>query len=171
MEKYISAQEGGENLFSESSHAAKLIERVNPMVHPLSNPDDYKRQRDEDAENFRKKQRAQIFKSKRMYEEELPELEIPDVGPKTPEHIMEEAGKPAITEPPVSIADLPMIMQEFWNTAPEICLAGLNKLRRLLSAKGPTPIQEIMDLGFLPRLLELLKCKEKPLIQVNIREG
>ncbi len=168
MEKKEAPEEG--SLFASEDPKSKPTTRPNPMLHPMTNADDYKRKRDEDAELFRKKHREQIFKSKRMYEEEQPSLEIPDVGPKAPEHHVQpmvEPGKVPTTEAPVSLADLPAIIQEFYSPAPETCLVGLKKLRRLLSTQGQTPVQEVLDLGVLPRLLELLKCTDKQQIQVR----
>jgi len=170
MEKKEEKKEN--SIFEESSDEEKIIDRKNIMENKLSDINDIKRNRDENAENFRKKQRDKKFKAKRMFEDELPELDIPEINSKIPatitelkQNIQPEPSKPA--EPVISLSDAPFILQEFNSNDPEICLSGLKKFRRLLSASGSTPIQEVLDLGILPRLCELLKCSDKPILQLE----
>eukprot|EP00826_Nyctotherus_ovalis_P017625 TRINITY_DN1519_c0_g2_i5.p2 TRINITY_DN1519_c0_g2~~TRINITY_DN1519_c0_g2_i5.p2 ORF type:complete len:193 (+),score=32.56 TRINITY_DN1519_c0_g2_i5:64-642(+) len=149
-------------LFSQSNANDK--KRANPMANPLESIDEFKRQRDEDSEGIRKRMRDRMFKLRRRFEDELPELNIPEasseIASAAKEPMEDQAGK-------LTLADLPVILQEFFSTDQQVCFSGLIKIRKLLTAEEPTPIQELLDAGALPRLLELLKCIYKSQMQLE----
>lgn len=56
-------------------------------------------------------------------------------------------------------------MQGIFVEPQEIVLSSLRKLRSMLSSKFDTPIQEAIDLGAVPKLIELIGKKENYSIQ------
>eukprot|EP00826_Nyctotherus_ovalis_P045721 TRINITY_DN5089_c0_g1_i10.p1 TRINITY_DN5089_c0_g1~~TRINITY_DN5089_c0_g1_i10.p1 ORF type:complete len:274 (+),score=53.03 TRINITY_DN5089_c0_g1_i10:121-942(+) len=136
--------------------------RRNPMANPLAIFGEYKRIRDKRVEELRKERRYKSFKSKRMHEDNKHEEINSETIPAIPPTI--ETGEDVAA---VSLSELPAVVSEFNSSDPEECLSGLNKLRRLLSARGIIPIQQILDAGVLPRILELLRASNNPLLQLE----
>lgn len=158
----MESAEPDSELFSSLALRGKKSFRRSPLANPLSILDEYKRIRDERAEELRKEHRYKSFTNKRMHEEKKHEEDDSETSPAIPPAI--ETSEDAAA---VSLAELPEAVREFGSSDLHECHSGLNKLRRLLSAKGVTPIQQILDAGVLPRILELLKAPASPLLQLE----
>jgi len=156
------------DLFGQTDPDNKKKERFNPLATVLSSIDKFKRQRDEDVEDLRRKQRDKMFKLRRRFEDELPEFNIPEANsgtPTTTKEPMQDQEDKKVEKAP--LADLPLILTEFSSADPEVCLSGLTKMRILLTKDTNVPLQELFDAGVLPRLIELLKYKGKSAIQLE----
>lgn len=165
MEENKEVAYGG--LFSQYNPNDKKKDKVNPMLNILSDINEFKRQRDEDTEDLRKKQRDKMFKLRRRFEDELPEFNIPEAtieSPLVPKEVMEDPTSPLKEVP---LVDLPLILQEFNSDNVDTCLSGITRMRLLLTKAASDPVQELLDAGVLPRLIELLNCKESSSIQLE----
>jgi hypothetical protein len=154
------------DLFGQANPDNKKKEKPNPLATALSSIDKFKRQRDEDAEDLRRKQRDRMFKLRRHFEDELPEFNIPEANIEIPKAVKEPMQED-IKSKELSLVDLPLVLAEFNSTDPEVCLSGLTKMRLLLAKDTDSPIQELIDAGVVPRLIELLKYKGKSAIQLE----
>ncbi len=175
MEKPSKSDLFGEAGKTASDQFSKFEERKK-FIAPsaLENPDDFKRKRDETAEALRRRDRESRFKSKRMENEEEflgaePE-ELAAKGAQTSEEPMGKMEGPVQT-PMAVLAELPGILLDLRQTEREKCLSALRRLRKLLSAKGYTPIQEVIDAGVLPALLEYCTQEHDAQIQVTFGWG
>ena len=163
-----------QDLFGHSqkpSDPSSLLEERKKFIAPstMENPDDFKRKRDETAEAMRRRDRESRFKSKRMEGQEEPAVEEQeDVPGKS--SMEEDIGKVEVVAPlqtPMTVlAELPGILLEIRQTERDKCLNALKHLRKILSAKGYTPVQEVIDAGVLPILLEYATHEQEPQIQV-----
>jgi len=135
----------------------------------LENPDELKRKRDEAADLMRRRDRENRIKKKRMgYDEDFMIVDEGDLPEKPKTEVKEEKKemqKDLQTFMQV-IEQLPNILMNLKNTDHEKCLNALTKLRKLLSARGYTPIQEVIDAGVLPVLIDYAAQDSDPGIQV-----
>ena len=151
------------DLFAEDDPEEKDIDRESLVEKALLYSDKYKRVWNEDTDELRKKQRDKMFKSMRMYEDDLPELIIPEAEVKPNDINMDSAeGIPEIEPENIAIT-----LQEFNDENPEVCIIGLKKIRSMLSKERVDLTQNVLGYGVLPRLLEMLKSFDKPPIQLE----
>lgn len=159
MEQYQNIKQnedlfGGEKKSPDNKILEKLEERKKNLNHQFANDEDIKRNRNEMHDALRKEKRDNIHKSKRCLDNELPES-----GGTTDSAHSQESSKPIVI-------DLPSVCAKVFKDDAQACLEGVTMLRRLLAIKGPTPIQEVIDTGVLPRLISCLSAKNFPQLQV-----
>ena len=82
------------------------------------------------------------------------------------QELLPEADTPEIMSPIDIIKFLPGILIELAHNEPIQRLEAVRRLRKILSAKGYTPIQEVIDSGIIPLLLKYCTYDTDPELQV-----
>lgn len=129
----------------------KLEDKKKSFFNTLSS-DDIKRRHDDSAQELRKSTREQNKAKKRGGYEPTAAF-----SPDNATINQKLAG--------VSLADLPQLMAYITSGNVEHIYFGTVGLRKLLSKKEDSPIQEIIDIGAVPHLIKFLELRDNPALQ------
>ena len=132
----------------------RMMDRRRNFKKGAGGAEDARRAREDETIQIRKKEREeQLARRRRMGEEEEEESKIP-VG--VPKRISKEVQR------------LPEFLHDIQNGSAEVKQKAAQSVRRMLSIDRSPPIQEVIDMGFVPYFVELLKAEQYPEIQFEV---
>ncbi|KAE8896580.1 Importin subunit alpha-1b [Phytophthora fragariae] len=145
---------------SVSSSAARVAERMRSFKKGID-ADETRRRREDTTVQIRKSRREERLNQRRRM--------IPAVADSAMN--VEAMQSPSSPDVPmrslngVSVSDLPKIAAMIQSLDPMEQSNAVSKLRRLLSLENNPPIQEVINLGVVPLLVEFLKQHDRPEVQ------
>ena len=122
--------------------------------------EDARRKREELSVELRKSKREeQLNKTRKMRTDSL--LNTNPNDPNKPKEVMPR--DPAIEE---KLRQLPSLAQQLHQDDPNLQMDAVVQFRKLLSIERNPPIQEVIEVNVVPRLIQMLTFQHNPTLQV-----
>lgn len=115
--------------------------------------DDSRRKREDDRLQLRKKNRQEQLQKRRMGNDKSAVFDV---------------SQPMTNEDPIlleKLKELPRIVSGIRSNDPQIQYQRVTQIRKMLSIERNPPIQQVIESGIIPRLIEFLKRSENPGLQ------
>ncbi|KAH7476271.1 hypothetical protein KRP22_000111 [Phytophthora ramorum] len=144
---------------SVSSSASRVAERMRSFKKGID-ADETRRRREDTTVQIRKSRREERLNQRRRM---IPMQDHSAMNMATPMQTNPDVTMRSLNG--VSVVDLPKIAATIQSLDPVAQSNAVSKLRRLLSLENNPPIQEVINLGVVPLLVEFLRQHDRPEMQ------
>ncbi|KAG6598017.1 Importin alpha-2 subunit [Phytophthora cinnamomi] len=149
---------------SVSFSAARVAERMRSFKKGID-ADETRRRREDTTVQIRKSRREERHNQRRRMTTVVERQVTDSAMHAEPMQAASAADVPMRSLNGVSVSDLPKIAAMIQSLDPMEQSNAVSKLRRLLSLENNPPIQEVINLGVVPLLVEFLKQHDRPEVQ------
>lgn len=128
-----------------------------------------RRKRGENLVSLRKKTREEQLMKRRMTSEEtVATTENPNNENSNVLNVTTINAKLTPEDIALKLQNLPALVASVNSADPQAQLAGVTEFRKLLSIENNPPIQQVIDTGIVPRLVEMLACNTDTKLQFEV---